>query len=99
VLMDNWRPDGKVRSNQTGFWGAVSFPSMLIKDRSLLIPLVMLNACLTFSWPNKLPFDREASDTFRAGINFRLADWCRRGLDGDAKSEPKMRPGSWSVPG
>jgi hypothetical protein len=44
-------------------------PSVSIKDRSLLVPLVMLNACLTFSWPNKVPFDREASDTFRAGIN------------------------------
>jgi hypothetical protein len=65
--MDNWRPDGKVRGNQTGFWGAVSFPSMSIKDRSLLVPLVMLNACLTFSWTNKVLFDREASDMIRAG--------------------------------
>jgi hypothetical protein len=62
VLMENWRPDGKVGRNQTGFWGAVSFPSVSIKDRSLLVPLVMLNACLTFSCPNKVPFDREASD-------------------------------------
>jgi hypothetical protein len=69
VLMDNWRPDRKVGGNQTGFWGAFSFPSVPIKDRSLLIPLVMLNACLPFSWPNKVPFDREASDTIRAGIN------------------------------
>jgi hypothetical protein len=29
----------------------------------------MLNACLTFSWPNKVPFDREASGTFRTGVN------------------------------
>ena len=70
--MDNWRPDGKVGGNQTGFWGAVSFPSMSIKDRLLLVPLVMLNVCLTFSWPNKVPFDREASDTIRARIN---SDW------------------------
>jgi hypothetical protein len=28
----------------------------------------MLNACLTFSWPNKVPFDREASGIIRAGI-------------------------------
>ena len=70
--MDNWRPDGKVGGSQTGFWGAVSFPSVSIKDRSLLVPLVMLNVCLTFSWPNKVPFDREASDTIRAGIN---SDW------------------------
>jgi hypothetical protein len=72
VLMDNWRPDGKVGGNQTGFWGAVSFPSVSIKDRSLLVPLVMLNTHLTFSWPNKVPFDREASDTIRARINL---DW------------------------
>jgi hypothetical protein len=26
----------------------------------------MLNACLTFSWPNKVLFDREASDMIRA---------------------------------
>jgi hypothetical protein len=67
--MDNWRPDGKVRGNQTGFWGAISFPSVLVKDRSLLIPLVTLNACLTFSWPNNVPFDCEASGTFQVGIN------------------------------
>jgi hypothetical protein len=47
-------------------------PSVSIKDRSLLVPFVTLNACLTFSWPNKVPFDREASDTIQAGIN---SDW------------------------
>jgi hypothetical protein len=68
MLMDNWRPDGKVGGNQTGFWRAISFPSVSVKDRSLLVPLVMLNACLTFSWPNKVPFDHEASDIIQAGI-------------------------------
>jgi hypothetical protein len=43
-------------------------PYVSIKDRSVLVPLVMLNTCLTFSWPNKVPFDREASDMIRAGI-------------------------------
>jgi hypothetical protein len=66
--MDNWRPDGIVGCNQTGFWGAYSFSSVSIKDRSLLVPLVMLNACHTFSWPNKVPFDHEASDIVRARI-------------------------------
>jgi hypothetical protein len=61
--MDNWRSDGKLRGNQIGFWGAISFPSVSVKDRSLLIPLVMLNACLTFNWPNNVPFNREASGT------------------------------------
>jgi hypothetical protein len=55
--MDNWRPNGIVEGNQTGFWGARSFP------------LVMLNACLTFSWPNNVLFDHEASGTIWAGIN------------------------------
>jgi hypothetical protein len=67
VLMDNWRLDGKVGCNQIGFWGAVSFPSVSIKDQSLIVPLVMLNSCLTFSWPNKVLFDREASDMIQAG--------------------------------
>jgi hypothetical protein len=45
----------------------VSFLFVSIKDRSLLVSLVMLNACLTFSWPNKVPFDHEASDMIQAG--------------------------------
>jgi hypothetical protein len=61
--MDNWSPDEKVGGNQIGFRGAISFLSVSVKDRSLLVPLVMLNACLTFSCPNKVPFDREAHDT------------------------------------
>jgi hypothetical protein len=43
-------------------------PPVSVKDRSLLVPLVMLNACLTFSWPNKVPFDREASGIIWVGI-------------------------------
>jgi hypothetical protein len=70
--MDHWRPDERAGGNQIGFCGAISFPFVSVKDRSLLVPLVMLNACLTFSWPNKVPLDREASDTFRAGLN---SDW------------------------
>jgi hypothetical protein len=61
--MDNWRPDRKVGGNQTWFWGAISFPSVSVKDRSLLVPLAMLNACLTFSWPNTVYFNRKARDT------------------------------------
>jgi hypothetical protein len=68
VLIDNWRPDRKVRGNQTGFWSAISFPSMSVKNRTLLVPLVMLNACLIFSWPNKVPFNREASGIIQAEI-------------------------------
>jgi hypothetical protein len=66
--MENWRPDEKVGGHQTGFWGAISFPSVSVKDRLLLVALVMLNACLIFCWPNKVPFDREASDIIWAGI-------------------------------
>jgi hypothetical protein len=65
--MDKWRPNGKVGGNQTGFWGAISFSFVSTKDWSLLVPFVMLNACLTFSWPNKIPFDREASGMIRTG--------------------------------
>jgi hypothetical protein len=67
--MNNWRPDRIIGGNQTGFWGARSFPSVSVKDRSLLVPLVMLNTCLIFSWPNNVSFDRDASDTIWAGIN------------------------------
>jgi hypothetical protein len=66
--MDNWRRDRKVGGNQTGFWDAISFLSVSIKNRSLLVSLVMLNACLTFSWSNKVHFDHEASGIIRAGI-------------------------------
>jgi hypothetical protein len=39
-----------------------------LKDQSLLVSLVMLNVCLTFSWPNKVSFDRKASGIIRVGI-------------------------------
>jgi hypothetical protein len=83
--MDNWRSDGKVGGNQTRFWGAISFSSMSVKDRSLLVPLIMLNACLTFSWSNNISFDREASGTFRAGIN---SGW-QTGVEG-GKTETRI---------
>jgi hypothetical protein len=41
---------------------------MSIKDRSLLVPLVMFNAGLTFSWPNKVSFNREAIGIIQAEI-------------------------------
>jgi hypothetical protein len=50
-----------------GFWTIV-IPSVSVKDRSLFVPLVMLNACLTFSRPNKVPFDHKASGIIRTGI-------------------------------
>jgi hypothetical protein len=86
--MDNWRSDKKVGSNQIGFWGAVSFPSVSIKDRLLFVPLVMLNACLTFSWPNKVPFDREASDMIRVGT-YTLA---RTGAEGSMIGTRRVSP-------
>jgi hypothetical protein len=87
-VMDNWRPDRKVGGNQTGFWGAIIFPSVSVKDRSLLVPLVMLNACLAFSWPNNVPFDREASGTFQAEIN---SDW-QTGAEGGITRARRVRP-------
>jgi hypothetical protein len=89
MLMDNWRPDEKVRDNQTGFWGAISFPSVSVKDRPLLVPLVMLNACLTFSWPNKVPFDREASSIIRAGIYTSARIGAARGMTGTRRVSPR----------
>ena len=78
----------KVEGNQIGFWGAVSFPSVSIKDRSLLVPLVMLNVCLTFSWPNKIPFDHKASGTIRARIN---SDW-QTGAEGGMMGTRRVSP-------
>jgi hypothetical protein len=86
--MDNWRLDGKVGGNQTGFWGAVSSSFVSIKDRSLLVPLVMLNACLTFRWPNKVPFDREASDMIRAGTY----TGARTGAEGSMTGTQRVSP-------
>jgi hypothetical protein len=77
--MDNWTPDGIVGGNRTGFWGAHSFLSVSVKDRSLLVPLVMLNTCLIFSWPNKVPFNYEASGIIRARIYMSA----RIGAEGD----------------
>jgi hypothetical protein len=57
-------------------------PSMSVKDRSLLVPLVMLNACLTFSWPNKVPFDREASSTIRVGTYTGAQTGTKGGMTG-----------------
>jgi hypothetical protein len=87
--MDNWRPDEKVGGNQIGFWGASSFPSVSVKDRSLLVPLVMLNACLIFSWPNKVPFDREASDIFRARVNSNWPTGDEGGCTGTRRVSPR----------
>jgi hypothetical protein len=89
VLMDNWRPDGEVRGNKIGFWGAISFSSVSVKDRSLLVPLVMLNTCLTFSWPNKVPFDREASGIIQAVIYTGACTGAEGGITGTRRVSPK----------
>jgi hypothetical protein len=86
--MENWRPDGKVGSNQIWFWGAVSFSSVSIKDQSLIVPLVMLNACLTFSWSNKVTFDREASDMIWAGTY----TGARTGAEGSMTGTRRVSP-------
>jgi hypothetical protein len=62
--------------------------SVSIKDRSLLVPLVMLNACLTFSWPNKIPFDREASDMIRV----RTYTGVRTGAEGSMTGTRRVSP-------
>jgi hypothetical protein len=72
-----------------------------IKDLSLLIPLVILNACLTFSWPNNVPFDRKASGTIWADTNLDWQTGAEGGMMGGTKSEPKGRlgPDSWQSGG
>jgi hypothetical protein len=60
-----------------------------VKDRSLLIPLVMLNACLIFSWPNKVPFDREASVIIRAGIYMGEHTSAEGGMTGMRRVSPR----------
>jgi hypothetical protein len=87
--MDIRRPDKKVGGNQTGFWGAISFPSVSVKDRSLLVPLVLLNACLTFSWPNKVPFDREASGIIWVGIYMGVRIGAVGGMTGTRRVSPR----------
>jgi hypothetical protein len=101
--LDNWRSDGKVEGNQTGFWGAISFPFVLVKDRSLLVPLVLLNACLIFSWPNKVPFDRESSGFIRVGIYTGARIGAEGGMTGARRVSPRANwvliPDSRVVPG
>jgi hypothetical protein len=63
-------------------------PFVSVKDRPLLVPLVMLNACLTFNWPNKVPFDREASGTIWAGIY----TGARIGVDGGMTGARRVSP-------
>jgi hypothetical protein len=75
--------------NQTGFWAACSFSPMSVKDRLLLVPLVMLNACFTFSWPNKLPFDCKASGTIRAEIYMGAHIGADEGMIGARKVSPR----------
>jgi hypothetical protein len=42
----------------------------------------MLNACLTFSWPNKVSFDREASGIIWAGIYMGARTGAEGGMTG-----------------
>ena len=48
AMDDKWRPDGVL----WGCWTIVIL-SVSIKDRTVVVPQVMLNACLMFSWPDK----------------------------------------------
>jgi hypothetical protein len=69
--------------------GAISFPFVSVKDRSLLVPLVMVNACLAFSWPNKVSFDREASGIIRAGIYTSAHTGAEGGMTGTRRVSPR----------
>jgi hypothetical protein len=45
----------------------------------------MLNANLTFSWPNKIPFNREANGIIRVGIYTGVRIGAERGITGHKK--------------
>jgi hypothetical protein len=49
----------------------------------------MLNACLTFSWPNKLLFDREASDMIRAETYMGAHTGAEGGMTGTRRVSPR----------
>ena len=50
---DEWRPGGMMIVKEQGMevLGANLSPSVSFKDRIDVRPRVILNACLTFSWP------------------------------------------------
>jgi len=52
---DEWRPGGNAIIKQQGMevLGVDLSPSVSVKDRYAVRPLVMLNECLTLSWPDK----------------------------------------------
>jgi len=55
VLIMNLRPGGMKIVQQQGMevLGVNLSPSVSFKDRYVVRPRVMLNACLTLSWPDK----------------------------------------------
>jgi hypothetical protein len=63
----------------------------------------MLNACLTFSWPNNVPFNREVSGTIRAGINSDWQTGAEGGMTGARRVSPRVGwvliPSSRMAPG
>jgi hypothetical protein len=63
--------------------------SVSIKDRSFLIPLVILNACLTFSWPNRVPFDRKASDMIWARTYTGARTGAEESMTGTQRVSPR----------
>jgi hypothetical protein len=76
---------------------------MSIKDRSLLVTLVMLNVCLIFSWPNNVPFDHEARDTIWVRINSGWQIGAEGGKTGARRVSPRVGcvliPSSQEAPG
>ena len=55
MLIINLRPGGMTIVKQQGMevLGVNLSPSVSVKDRFTVRPRVMLNACLTLSWPDK----------------------------------------------
>jgi hypothetical protein len=61
-----------------------------VKNRSLVVTLVILNVCLTFSCPNKVPFDREASGTIQARIYMGACIGVEGGMTGARRVSPRV---------
>jgi hypothetical protein len=49
----------------------------------------MLNTWLTFSWPNKVPFDRETSGMIRAGTYTGACTGAEGGMIGTRRVSPR----------
>ena len=69
MLINKRRPGGIEIEKRQGMevLGAYLSPSVSVKDRFVVRPYVMLNVCLTLSWPDKSFRPRSRVAQFRPG--------------------------------